>query len=149
MGLTVSNLAYSLQFSTSVTKTGFSYCGTVGDVDIEFGAEKPIDIYISSTIAEGSCDDRVTVHHELQHVSFIEQAIMRGSVRINATIYKKLQSTVFNGTSQEDVVSQAKKSLISIIDRELSSVTLEMNARHASIDTPEAYLKTSAICRRQ
>jgi hypothetical protein len=135
MGLTVSGLVYSLQLSTSVMNKGNSYCGTVNVVDVKFGADKPVDVYISSNIPVGSCDDRVTVQHELQHVSFIEQAIISGSSKIKTSIYDYMKGQTFSGSSQNSVVSQAKHMLTAIIDRELAIVTKEMNARHASIDT--------------
>lgn len=147
MGLTVSGLSYSMQLSTSVAQSGGRFCGSVSDINVQFGAKDPIKVYIASGVAQGSCDDRVTVKHELQHVSFIEHAIVTGSSRIKTAVSNSLAGKTFVGTSQNGVVDQAKKMIASVIDRELDKVASEMNARHASIDTEEAYSRTSAICR--
>ncbi|WP_315922928.1 hypothetical protein [Mesorhizobium sp. SP-1A] len=147
MGLTVSGLSYSMQLSTSVAQSGGRFCGSVSDINVQFGAKDPIKVYIASGVAQGSCDDRVTVKHELQHVSFIEHAIVTGSSRIKSAVSNSLAGKTFVGSSQNDVVAQAKQMIAGVIDRELDKVASEMNARHASIDTDEAYSKTSAICR--
>lgn len=147
MGLTVSGLSYSMQLSTSVAKSGGIFCGSVSDINVQFGAKVPIKVYIASGVAQGSCEDRVTVKHELQHVSFIEHAIVTGSTRIKSAVSNSLAGKTFVGSSQNEVVGQAKQMIAGVIDRELDKVASEMNARHASIDTDEAYSKTSAICR--
>lgn len=147
MGLTVGKLSYGLELTSSVGRWGRNYCGAPTNVMIRFGAVDPVAVYIASDIKRGSCDDRVTVHHEMQHVSFIEEAIVNGVTKINNTLASSLRGKVFKGRSENDVVNQIKQYITSLTVAEIESVARVMRAKHASIDTDEAYARTSNICR--
>lgn len=147
MGLTVGGLSYQMKLSVGITGTrGSGYCGSAKSLEVLYGTDEPVKVFIAPNVKVGSCEDRTTMEHELRHVGFIEQAIREGGVLIESSLKRELRGKTFTGRDEEAVSSSVKEFATGIIQREFSKVSSKLDAQNASIDTRESYSATAARC---
>lgn len=148
LGLTISNLKTDLQMEVESRQLSRNlWCSTPKSINFKFGQIEKVLVYIASEIRAGSCEDRTTLQHELQHVAFTEAAILSARSRIVPAIHQALKGRTYKGRTVAGSQAELQRAVSDSIRKQIDIIIQEMEARHASIDTADNYERTAAICR--
>ncbi|SDG96442.1 hypothetical protein [Roseospirillum parvum] len=136
---------YQVQYSVYDRPAGGA-CVYLTRLEATFGYTA-MDIYVAREYAEGSCAYSVTLQHENQHVRINRAVLSRHRGRIRNALVGQLKR--FNPVIVADparagdvIVGRLKTGMAPY----LAAFENDRDASNATIDTPENYRTTSALC---
>lgn len=106
-----------------------------------------MEVYVAREYAEGSCAYNVTLQHENQHVQINRAVLARQAPRIRqglVDILKRMNPLIVADAEQAGEL--IKQRLGSRLDPYLKAFEADRDAANATIDTPENYRRTAALC---
>lgn len=147
LGITLTKTVFGLQGATSAIKRGNGFCVYLSEVDVDFGWNR-VEVYVPSEFPEGSCEYRVVLDHENQHVSINRTLLREFAPQMRARLETILATTkpMFRRT-----LDGSADAAIEHLNVQLSGMLKEFDALHASrnagIDSPASYSALSALCK--
>ncbi|MEO5373347.1 MAG: hypothetical protein H7840_03595 [Alphaproteobacteria bacterium] len=104
-------------------------------------------VYVDRKYAENTCEYRVTLEHEYQHVAFYRSALTRHTPYIRAKLERAVTRFPIIVNDLAKSRSLAMKILQDKLAPEVTAFKEEQNRTNASIDTAESYRRTQARCK--
>lgn len=106
-----------------------------------------LDVFIASELAHESCQRRVTLAHEMKHVTVLSD----GATELRRKIEAALEDTpAFRTITAPDIDTALERfgiALNTIVNDVRTEVSRKMVRRNSALDTPEAYRADDALCR--
>ncbi len=136
---------YNVQIRYFDSELTAGVCFSITMIDVVIAAD-PVTVYVANEHPRGTCEYRVTLAHENQHVEIERTALSRHSKRMR----QQFSSREFTGTrfaySQEDAVQEANDMIEKIVHQAMNDLQAETFKRHSRLDTPENYRRESLKC---
>jgi hypothetical protein len=148
-GLAVASYSSNGQFRSNVWEMDDGmWCVSLTHADFSLGFDRPVQVFVGSEYAEGSCARRAILEHELQHVALYEKSLddMMGPAK------QKIETEVmrFGASAMASTPAEANKILTEAMDRIMGSVVSKIGsyaeAKNSKLDTPVEYKRVEAQC---
>lgn len=145
-GLTVNQMAGEARYQLSqVTLPNGRACAALAGIVVRL-ANQEVTILVDRRYPEGSCERRVILEHEREHLRINNEALRDGE----RPLRDALQAVARRWAGRWVPVGETKR-----LDREVQGaveeavrrIRAEAERRHARIDTPAAYRETQRRCR--
>ncbi len=147
LGITLTKTMFGLQAASQVMTRGNGYCVYLTSVDVDFGWNR-VEVYVPSEFPKGSCEYKVVLDHENQHVAINRALLREFAPRLRARIEKVLAGTKPYYTRSREGGTDAA---LGDLNKQLSGMLKEFEAlqisRNAGIDSPSNYQALSAMCK--
>ena len=147
LGITLTKTMFGLQGASSIMRRGNGYCVYLTSVDVDFGWNR-VEVYVPSEFPEGSCEYKVILDHENQHVAINRTLLREFAPRLRAQVEKILAGTKPFYTRNRAGGADA---VLENLNNQLSGMLKEFEAlqasRNAGIDSPANYKALSAMCK--
>lgn len=149
MGLAYIGYGYDVTFLFERIGSSAGICIRVADIHIASGTEPPI-VYLNPEIEPGSCEHRVTITHELEHVQNYYDHLERFEMSLKRELGYLLQGETSIEVSSEDEVDRIEatiKNRISEAVKTLHTRSHELSRKKdAAMDTYGEYVRLSNLC---
>jgi len=149
LGITSVDYNTSVKSSVQIKKSRFSdWCAYPLSIVVTHAFSKPITVYIAKEIPEGSCKYQKTLEHEMKHVKYHQDGLLRASVEIDRALSTAArESFPISGGSSEEVSKVVSDKVSEIVSAAVRDVSASVKASNDAMDTPDAYRAFSALCR--
>ena len=143
-GLTQADYGTGTHYEVNWSKKWFKeeYSMWVENLQVEF-SYNTVDVYVTNSYDENSCEYQATLEHEKQHVEIHKQIysqyqkIIRDA--LDQSISLPLSSRPIPATSIEDGKKQIGDIISHVVDPVFGQFKDALSAEQAKIDTPESY----------
>lgn len=149
-GLTVLKRQFAAQISWDVVSTSQGSCLRMREVTVRAG-EIPPKIWINPSIRVNSCEYKITMRHELEHVKNHNTYLTQFKTGVKSNFPKMLGRNGYvmlnNGRSTAQAQAQIRNSVTQIlhaINRKYDAIA---DKKDQHMDTPSNYRREFASCR--
>jgi hypothetical protein len=143
--------AFKIEYAANyaVEPYGDAYCFWVKDIDVLLRYETP-DVYIAREYRRGSCNYKVTLEHEMQHVKVARDYMGRFVTKMRSTLTSLLIPKPKSAVVIESP-AKAKREAEQLLQRLIYSVyeqlQIEMGKAQAKVDSPREYKRLGRKCK--
>lgn len=146
LGLTMINRQMAAQYQVaSVRLADGRVCIWVGRIDAVLGSPQ-MNVYVAEEYAPDTCEYRVVLDHENTHVRFNLETLRDWAPTIKAALVeaarRKFPAIFPRPPSEADLNDY----LLANMEDTFQLMGEDMARRNATIDTPENYRRTAALC---
>ncbi len=146
LGITSSEIALSMQAQTYATRARGGFCVYVSSVDVKFGY-RSMDVFIASEYRPQSCEYRVILDHENQHVAINRNGIREYAPLLRQQLERQVQTlqprfTADAQTSSDRKLTDLKEGLDPLLD----GLDRALAQRNAVIDNDVNYAAIAEMC---
>ena len=139
------SLRTSFKFATVALADG-RVCVWLTEVNAQLG-DPVMNVYVAAEYAPGTCEYKTILDHENTHVRFNLETLRDWMPSVKAALTetaKRRFPAIFATQPSDDALRERLlENLYSVFDL----MNDDMRKRNASIDTPENYKRTAALCR--
>jgi hypothetical protein len=122
------------------------YCFSINEIQASWAIPR-ISVYIASKYSPSSCNYRVVMSHEEEHVWIYKTALRDYAGRVETELKRAaLALSPFTGNDADDY-KQARPKLLAAIEPVRTLAQAEAARKNAHIDTPESYRQVTLLCR--
>lgn len=147
LGLTSSQIAFSLSGQTMATPVRGGYCVYLRSVDVKFGYQT-MDVFIGSEFRPQTCEYKTILDHENQHVAINRNTIREYAPRVRQEIERHLATLQPRFTSDAQVSTDRKISDVKQkVDPLLTQMERVLEQRNAVIDSKVNYAALAENCK--
>jgi len=147
LGITSSEIALSMQAQTAAEPVSGGYCVYLRSVDVKFGF-RAMDVFIASEYRPQSCEYRVILDHENQHVAINRNGLWEYAPRLRLALEKHLQTLKPRLTSDAQVSTDRKlEDLHDAVGPLLDQMERTLAQRNAVIDNANNYSAIAEMCK--
>jgi hypothetical protein len=147
LGITSSELALSIQGQTVADPVPGGYCVYLRSVDVKFGF-RAMDVFIASEYRPQSCEHRVILDHENQHVAINREGLREYAPRVRHAIERHLQGLRPRLTADAQVSTDRKlQDVHDAVDPLLGEMERVLARRNAVIDNANNYNALAEMCK--
>ncbi len=148
-GLTVATMESTVGANLIViSRPDGSSCVWPSQVDLSVGYDS-MDVYVVSEYSPSTCPHSVTLQHELEHVRINRDSLNSHLPRIGKSLERKIKMDyprrVPTGMTPSDYVV---RDLSAHLDKYVSQMTSERDAKHQHLDSPRSYAYWQSLCDR-
>lgn len=146
LGVTYVETVMSMQAATRIKPQGRGYCVYLDRVDADFGWER-MEVYVAAEYKPGSCEHRMILDHENQHVAINQRALRDAAPRVRAAMEAVLrdQGPVYV-TSPDGAAERALTNIHARMEGALEGFQRTMAEDNGVIDTDSNYEAVSQMC---
>lgn len=120
-------------------------CVWVADVQVTVG-EPEMDVYVASNYPVGSCEYKVVLQHEKQHVAINQAVVKAYGPRIGTALRNAVHRMFPMVMARREELDQLPQRMLRAIEPAAHGMQAELQARNGEIDTPENYRRTRELC---
>lgn len=146
LGVTYVETVFSMQAATRIKPQGRGYCVYVDRIDVDFGWDR-MEVYVAAEYKPGSCEHRMILDHENQHVAINQRSLRDTAPRVRAALEAILRDQgplyVTDGTRGAD---QALTAIQGRMNGTLDSFQRTMSEGNGVIDTNSNYEAVAQMC---
>ena len=102
-------------------------------------AFEPMTLFIANEQPEGSCAFRITMEHELKHISVYQQYLDEFAARVQSDLGRALGDQIVYVGGQAQADAHVRSVLEKTLAPYMQAVQDEVRARQARIDSPAEY----------
>jgi hypothetical protein len=147
LGLTSSQLGFSLTGRTTANPVSGGYCVYVESVNAEF-AYREMDVYIASEFRPNTCEYKVIMDHENQHVAINRNALREYAPLIRQELERQLSLLQPRFTANAQISSDRKmQDLHEKLDPLMDEMERVMSRQNSALDTDSNYTAISEMCK--
>ena len=128
---------------------GDAYCFWVKDIDVLLRYETP-DVYIAREYRRGSCNYKVTLEHEMQHVKVARKYLGRFVTKMRSTLTSLLIPKPKSAVVIESPAKakhEAEELLEKLIYSVYKQLRIEIGKAQAKVDSPREYKRVGRKCK--
>ncbi len=147
LGLTSSQLGFALSGRTYANPVSGGYCVYVESITAEF-AYREMDVYIASEFRPSSCEYRVIMDHENQHVAINRNALREYAPLVRQELERQLSFLQPRFTANAQISSDRKmEELHEKLDPLMDAMERKMSQQNSALDTDVNYAAISEMCK--
>jgi hypothetical protein len=147
LGVTSSEIGLSMEARTTSLKVSSGYCVYLTSVDVRFGYQS-MEVYIASEYRPQTCEYRVILDHENQHVAINRNGIREYAPRLRQVLEQRLQRMEPRFTANAQVSTDRKLSdLKEALDPTMDELQSILARRNAVIDNDNNYAAVAEMCK--
>lgn len=147
LGLTSSQLGFSITGQTYATPVNAGYCVYLRSVEVKFGY-RSMDVFIASEYRPQTCEYKTIMDHENQHVAINLGTLRLYAPRVRQELEQQLQLLQPRLTKNAQVSTDRKVSdLTKALDPLLNEMDRTMANRNAAIDSNVNYAALADLCK--
>ncbi|MBX7200300.1 MAG: hypothetical protein K1X51_13100 [Rhodospirillaceae bacterium] len=146
LGVTYVETMLSMQAATRIKPQGRGFCVYLDRVEADFGWDR-MEVYVASEYKPGSCEYRMVLDHENQHVGINQQALRDSAPRVRAALEAILrdQAPVYVA-SPDGAADRALTAIHGRMNGSLDAFQRIIAERNGVIDTDSNYEAVSQMC---
>lgn len=146
LGVTYVETLLSMQAATRIKPQGRGFCVYLDRIDADFGWDR-MEVYVASEYKPGSCEYRMVLDHENQHVGINQRALKDSAPRVRAALEAILrdQGPVYVA-SPDGAADRALTAIHSRMSGSLDAFQRTMAEGNGIIDTDSNYEAVSQMC---
>lgn len=146
LGVTYVETAFAMQAATRIRPQGRGYCVYLDRLEADFGWDR-MEVYVAAEYKPGSCEHRMILDHENQHVGINQRALRDSAPRVRAALETILRDQgplyVTDASRGSD---QALSAIQSRMSGSLEAFQRMMAEGNGVIDTDSNYEAVSQMC---
>jgi hypothetical protein len=147
LGITSSEIALSIQAQTVADPWNGGYCVYLRAVDVQFGY-RSMEVYIASEYKPQSCEYRVILDHENQHVAINRGGIREYAPRLRQELERQLGLLKPRFTADAQTSADRKlNDLHDAVGPLLDGMERALSQRNAAIDSAVNYAAIADMCK--
>ncbi len=146
LGVTYVETILSMQAATHIKPQGRGFCVYLDRVEADFGWDR-MEVYVASEYKPGSCEYRMILDHENQHVGINRQALRDTAPRVRAALEAILRDQgPLYVTDANRGADQALTAIHGRMNAPLETFQRVMAEGNSVIDTSSNYEAVSQMC---
>lgn len=146
LGVTYVETMLSMQAATRIKPQGRGFCVYIDRVDADFGWDR-MEVYVAAEYKPGSCEYRMVLDHENQHVAINQRALGDSAPRVRAALEAILrdQGPLYVADASRGA-DQALTAIHTRMNGSLDAFQRTMAEGNGVIDTDSNYEAVSQMC---
>lgn len=146
LGVTYVETMLSMQAATRIKPQGRGFCVYLDRVEADFGWER-MEVYVASEYKPGSCEYRMILDHENQHVGINQRALRETAPRVRAALEAILrdQGPLYVADANRGA-DQALTAIHGRMNAPLENFQRVMAEGNSVIDTSSNYEAVAQMC---
>jgi len=148
LGLTAVEYSLAVRSGIQMRRVGPDrWCAYPVTVEVEYGLEDPVKVYIARELKRGSCRYRTTMDHEMDHVRIHLAGVERAQRDIRNVMANVIANKMpVSGRTGDEAAKAVRDVLVAAARKAVRPSSNEAKRRNAAIDTPASYEALRRSC---
>ncbi len=149
LGLTKPDLEIATQHRYRTTTRGKTLCFWIEEIQVRM-IYKALEVFVAKDYRRSSCEYRAVLAHEQEHLAVARDNLERYAPEVRRALTSLLIPTPQRPVQidhQEDANETYQRLYAKILDPIYKRMKLDLEARHAALDTPQSYAAVRRRCR--